>query len=159
MNDTIYWDNLEARHAPLVCSPNGGDPEYAFVCMYTLRFLSTLSILNGVWLMASVYRKMKLDNMSGKRVAVDRGTRSTQMATTTRKKATGGTFVQKKAFGKRGLSNLARNALYAGLVSLSGGLLLALNGHGTSFVVDTARGKAGDACCECGVRSRNTLLH
>jgi hypothetical protein len=139
MNNTIYWDNLEARHAPLVCSPNGGDPKYAFVCMYTLTFLSTLCILNGVWLIVSAYRKLKLDNMPKKRVAVDRDTASRQ------------TFIQNMTSAQSGLSHLARNALYAGIVSVTGGLLLVFNGAGTSFTVDTARGQAGDACCEYGV--------
>jgi hypothetical protein len=124
MNSTLYWDNLETRHAPLACNPNGGDPEYAFVCWYTLEFVSSWCILIAAWLFLSAYRKVRLDKLMHARQGKDQIKRA------------------------RELSHFVQFALITGTAVLFGGLALIVSGAGTKYGLEELRGKLGDTCCK-----------
>jgi hypothetical protein len=148
MNDTIYWDNLEAKYAPLVCSPIGGDPDYAFVCWYILEFITSLFLLNSAAFFLGAYRKVKLDRVSGRRGGVSNrnDTNSTGMPDERTYNV-----LQRMMRADKDLSYIARLAIAFGVASLLQGLALILCGGGTSYTADTLRGQLGDGCCECTI--------
>jgi hypothetical protein len=124
MNSTLYWDHLETRHAPLACNPNGGDPEYVFVCWYTLEVVSSWYILIAAYLFLSAYRKIRLDKQMHARQGKDKIKRP------------------------RELSHFVQFALTTGTVVLFGGLMLIVNGGGTKYGLEEFRGQLGDTFCK-----------
>jgi hypothetical protein len=124
MNSTLYWDNLETRHAPLACNPNGGDPEYAFVCWYTLEFAASWYIVIAAWLFLSAYRKVRLDKLIHATKRQDQIKRPHE------------------------LSHFVQFALIVGTTNLFIGLKLTVNGGGTKRGLDDLRGQLGDTCCK-----------
>jgi hypothetical protein len=126
MNDSIYWDNLEPNHAPLVCSPNGGDPDYAFVCSYTLDYIAYLLVLNAAWFVRSAYRKCRL----------------------TRRPTTPRAATNDLTRRQREVSHHVQFAITIGSFALFIGLSLIFNGGGTKYPLEEVRGQIGDACCK-----------
>jgi hypothetical protein len=145
MNSTLYWDRLETRHAPLACHPNGGDPEYAFVCWYTLEFVASWYILIAAWLFLSAYRKVRLDR-SSKTTSKNPVTQSNTTATST--------MLLHARQGKDQIkrpsefSYFVQFALTLGTSVLFGGLALIVNGAGTKYGLDEFRGQLGDTFCK-----------
>jgi hypothetical protein len=126
MNDSIYWDNLEVNDAPLVCSPNGGDPDYAFVCSYTLDYIACLCVLNAAWFLRSAYRKCRL----------------------THRPPTPGASTRDLTNRQSDISHHAQFSIAIGSFALFVGLSLIVNGGGTKYPLEELRGQIGDACCK-----------
>jgi hypothetical protein len=124
MNSTLYWDHLETTHGPLACNPNGGDPEYAFVCWYTLEFVASCFIVIAAWLFLSAYRKVRLDKLMHATQGQDQIKRPHE------------------------LSHFVQFALITGTAVLLGGLGLFVNGAGTKYGLDEFRGQLGDTFCK-----------
>jgi hypothetical protein len=133
MNSTLYYDHLETRHAPLACNPNGGDPEYAFVCWYTLEFVASWYILIAAWLYISAYRKVRLDSSK------TTGAKSVTQSSAT---ATSATLMHPRV-----ASHFVRFALTTGTLVLLAGLAL-IGGAGTKYGLEEFRGQLGDTCCK-----------
>jgi hypothetical protein len=143
MNNTLYWDHLETRHAPLACHPNGGDPEYAFVCWYTLEVVASWYILIAAWLFLSAYRKVRLDSITTSTKLVAQSSATTRSATLMHSRQGKGQIKRPREF-----SHFVQFALTTGTVVLFGGLLLIVNGGGTKYGLDELRGKLGDTFCK-----------
>jgi hypothetical protein len=143
MNSTLHGDRLEPTHAPLACHPNGGDPDYAFVCWYTLDIVASGYILLAAWLFRSAHRKFRLDSDTTrtKPVAQSSATARSSMLMHAR---------QGKDQIKRlcEFSHLVQFALTLGTAVLFGGLALIVNGAGTKYGLDEFRGQLGDTFCK-----------
>jgi hypothetical protein len=148
MNDTIYWDKLEAKHAPLVCSPNGGDPDYAFVCWYTLDFVAYFGLLNSALYYLVAFRKFRLARKLIRPVV--RGNASSMSTpSATRQTAMDVAAAKQDQMTKRqNKSYMVQFALTMGTFSLFTALLLIIGGGGTRYPLDELRGQIGDACCK-----------
>jgi hypothetical protein len=134
MNNTLYWDHLETTHAPLACNPNGGDPEYAFVCWYAMEFVASCFIAIAAWLFLSAYRKVRLDKLMHARQGKDQ-------------------IKQPSAF-----SYFVQFALIAGTTDLFGGLMLIV-GAGTKYGLEEFRGQLGDTFCKSDLMRMKLWLH
>jgi hypothetical protein len=142
MNNTLYWDNLETRLAPLACNPNGGDPEYAFVCWYTLEFVASWYILIAAWLFRSACRKVRLDSDTTRTKPVTKSSATTRSVMLVH--ARQGRYQIKRP---REFSHFVQFALITGTTVLLGGLAL-IFGAGTKYGLDELRGQLGDTFCK-----------
>jgi hypothetical protein len=164
-NATVYWDHLENTHGPLACAPNGGDPHYAFVCSYTLSFISSMHVLIALSLFYTTYQGVRMTNKSKSgrqlppRVAnQSKGSiavlvpRQTQTGSNvSRRGSLAQQAVRVSKFGDS-LSYGAQLALVVGLLSLARGSGLILSGLGTSHSIHEFRGQVGDGCCKYWLR-------
>jgi hypothetical protein len=159
----VYWDNLEATHGPLVCAPNGGDPDYAFVCAYTLTFLPPVHLITALWLFATTYQELQLfrwtkfETKTPSRIGSrPNGTLASSNGDSSqgghspkpRKRRLGDGMLSR--YGGKKLSHGGRIALVVGVLSLSRGVGLILSGLGTSHAIEELRGKIGDGFCKYG---------
>jgi hypothetical protein len=151
MNATVYWDNLETTHGPLVCAPIGGDPSYAFVCSYTLSFLPAIQILTALWLFYTTYQGVRLFRWS----KVNNTTQTRSMKRGTQVAAPGESSQKSFRIKAKRLSQVGENlthgaqlALVVGALTLFRSLALLLSGCGTSYPVEETRGLVGDGFCE-----------